>query len=191
MQIQIHAKNVEVSGRLRDYAEKKLTHLEKYLPNIARIDLELAQERQKQGGERAVAQVTLRHSRGMILRAEDKSQADMFAAIDLVMEKLNRQIGRYKGKRRRRAADRSEMIDVELIDAEALPEEAEVVEILPTIARRKQIEVSPMSEQEAMDQMELLGHSFFVFFNAETQEFNVLYRRDEGDMGVIIPIYGR
>lgn len=192
MQIQIHAKNVDVGQRLREYAEKKLSRLEKYLPNISRIDLELGQERRRQGPDVSVAQVTLRHSRGMILRAEDKSQTDLYAAVDMVLDKLNRQIGRYKGKRRRRAADRSEELDAELMGAELLPEEEnEASEEMMGIVRRKAIEISPMSEQEAIDQMEMLGHDFFVFYNAETQGLNVLYRRKEGDFGLIQPIFGR
>ncbi|MCC6974353.1 MAG: ribosome-associated translation inhibitor RaiA [Anaerolineae bacterium] len=192
MQIQIHAKNVDVGQRLHEYAEKKLARLEKYLPNISRIDLELGQERRRQGADVSVAQVTLRHSRGMILRAEDKSQTDLYAAVDMVLDKLNRQIGRYKGKRRRRAADRSEELDAELMGAELLPEEEdETSEEMMGIVRRKAIEISPMSEQEAIDQMEMLGHDFFVFYNAETQGLNVLYRRKEGDFGLIQPIFGR
>ena len=192
MQIQIHAKNVDVGQRLHEYAEKKLARLEKYLPNISRIDLELGQERRRQGPDASVAQVTLRHSRGMILRAEDKSQTDLYAAVDMVLDKLNRQIGRYNGKRRRRAADRSEELDAELMGAELLPEEEdETSEEMMGIVRRKAIEISPMSEQEAIDQMEMLGHDFFVFYNAETQGLNVLYRRKEGDFGLIQPIFGR
>lgn len=192
MQIQIHAKNVDVGQRLHEYAEKKLSRLEKYLPNISRIDLELGQERRRQGPDVSVAQVTLRHSRGMILRAEDKTQTDLYAAVDMVLDKLNRQIGRYKGKRRRRAADRSEELDAELMGAELLPEEEnEASEEMMGIVRRKAIEISPMSEQEAIDQMEMLGHDFFVFYNAETQGLNVLYRRKEGDFGLIQPIFGR
>ncbi|MBE2192755.1 MAG: ribosome-associated translation inhibitor RaiA [Anaerolinea sp.] len=192
MQIQIHAKNVDVGQRLHEYAEKKLARLEKYLPNISRIDLELGQERRRQGADVSVAQVTLRHSRGMILRAEDKTQTDLYAAVDMVLDKLNRQIGRYKGKRRRRAADRSEELDAELMGAELLPEEEdETSEEMMGIVRRKAIEISPMSEQEAIDQMEMLGHDFFVFYNAETQGLNVLYRRKEGDFGLIQPIFGR
>ncbi len=193
MQIQVHAKNIEISHRLNEYAEKKLSRLDRYLPNIVKVDLELAQERRRQGGDRAVAQLTVRHSRGTILRAEDKTQTDTFAAIDVVIDKMYRQISRYKGKRRRKTGERFESLEPELAAAEPLPElaEPETEEEVVGIVRRKRIEVTPMSEEEAIDQMELLGHDFFVFYNAGTGSVNVLYRRKEGDYGLIDPVFGR
>jgi len=193
MQIQVHAKNIEISHRLNDYAEKKLGRLDRYLPNIVKVDLELSQEHRRQGGDRAVAQLTVRHSRGTILRAEDKTQAEPFAAIDLVIDKMYRQISRYKGKRRRHAGDRFDVLEPELAAAEPLPDmdESESAEEIVEIVRRKRIEVTPMSEEEAIEQMELLGHDFFVFYNADTSSVNVLYRRKEGDYGLIDPILGR
>jgi putative sigma-54 modulation protein len=193
MQIQVHAKNIEISRRLNDYAEKKLNRLEHYLPNIVKVDLELSQERRRQGGDRAVAQLTVRHSRGTILRAEDKTQSDTFAAIDVVIDKMYRQISRYKGKRRRRAGERFEVLEPELAAAEPPPDvgESGSADEGVGIVRRKRIEVTPMSEEEAIDQMELLGHDFFVFYNAGTGSVNVLYRRKEGDYGLIDPIFGR
>jgi putative sigma-54 modulation protein len=192
MQIQLHAKNMEVTQKLKDYAERKLNRLDRYLPNISRIELELAQEHHRQGGDRAVVQLTVRHSRGTILRAEDKSQNDPFAAIDVTLDKMLRQISRYKGKRRRRAGERFEMLEPELAAAEeALPGETGEGGDLVEIVRRKRIEIPPMSEDEAVDQMELLGHDFFVFFNAMTGKVNVLYRRKEGNLGLIDPIFGK
>lgn len=193
MQIQVHAKNLEISRRLQDYAEKKLTRLDRYLPNIARVEIELTQERHRQGGDRAIAQITVRHSRGTILRAEDRTQGDPFAAIDLALDKMYRQISRYKGKRRRRAGDRFEALEPELAAAEPLPEGTpdEDEEETSIIARRKRIDLAPMSEEEAIDQMELLGHDFFVFFNDTTKAINVVYRRKHGDYGLIDPIFGK
>lgn len=192
MQIQLHAKNMEISRKLREYAEKKLARLDRFLPNIMRIDLELTQEHFRQGGDRAIAQITVRHSRGTILRAEDRSQNDPFAAIDVALDKMLRQISRYKGKRRRRTGERFEALEPELAAAEeALPGELAESAEMSDIVRRKRIEIQPMSEEEAVDQMELLGHDFFVFFNATTGKVNVLYRRKEGNLGLIDPIYGK
>jgi len=192
MQIQIHAKNVDLSDRLQDYADKKLNRLNRFLPNITRIELELAQERHKQGGDRSIAQITVRHSRGTILRAEDRTQNDPFAAIDVTLDKMLRQISRFKDKHRRRS---HAAVDFE--GAEPLPEaiEAETeansdganVDIL----RRKRIDVAPMGEEEAIEQMELLGHDFFVFFNVDVKAVNVLYRRKEGGYGLIDPVIGK
>lgn len=192
MQITIHAKNTSVSDRLQDYAEKKLGKLDRYLPNIAKIDLEIATERSRQGGDRSIAQLTVRHSRGTILRAEDKTQSEPYAAVDMVIAKMYRQISRFKGKRQRRG-DRAEL-EAEWAGAEPLPDEAALEaedEGTVGISRRKRIDIAPMSEEEAMEQMELLGHDFFVFYNTESKSINVLYRRKEGDFGLIDPIFGR
>jgi putative sigma-54 modulation protein len=188
MEIQIHTRNLDVSKRLREHVEKKLSRLDRYLPHIAEVRVDLAEEHQKRGGNRSVAQLTVRNSRGTILRAEDKSQGDIFAAVDMVVDKMYRQISRYKGKRRRRAGDRFETLEPELAAAEAVPIDAEESdESTVEIVRRKHVEMIPMSEEEAIDQMELLGHTFFVFYNAESGAVNVLYRRDDGGYGLLEP----
>ncbi len=187
MEIQINTRNLDVSKRLQEHVEKKLSRLDRYLPHISEVRVDLAQEHQKRGGDRSIAQLTVRNNRGTILRAEDKSQADIFAAIDVVIDKMYRQISRYKGKRRRRAGDRFESLEPELAAAEAVPIEAEDTEEAAVIVRRKQIEMIPMSEEEAIDQMELLGHDFFVFYNADSGSVNVLYRREDGGYGLLEP----
>ncbi len=187
MQIQIHSRNLTVNERLQDYVEKKLNKLDKYLPHIAEIQVDLSHEHQRRGGERAIAQLTVRNERGTILRSEDKKQADIFAAVDVAVDKMYRQISRYKGKRRRKAGDRFETLEPELASAEALPIEAEDTDELVDILRRKEIELTPMNEEEAIDQMELLGHDFFVFYNADSGTINVLYRREGGGFGLLQP----
>jgi putative sigma-54 modulation protein len=187
MQIQIHSRNLSVTQRLQEYVEKKLGKLDKYLPHIAEIQVDLSQEHQRRGGERAIAQLTVRNDRGTILRSEDKKQTDIFAAVDVAVDKMYRQISRYKGKRRRKAGDRYESLEPELAAAEALPLEAEDDDDLTDIIRRKEIELTPMSEEEAIDQMELLAHDFFVFYNAESGVVNVLYRREGGGFGLLQP----
>jgi len=189
MEIQIHARNLNVSQRLQDYVEKKLNKLDRYLPHISEVHVELANEHRRKGGDRPVAQLTVRNSKGTILRAEDKSQTDIYASIDTVVAKMYRQISRYKGKRRRRAGDRFEVLEPELAAAEAVPVEVAVEEEEETaeIMRRKQVELVPMSEEEAIDQMELLGHAFFMFYNANSGAINVLYRREDGGYGLLEP----
>lgn len=187
MQIHIHGRNLEITERLQEYAEKKINRLDRYLPYITETKLELSQERQRQAGDRAIAQITIRDERGTILRAEDKTQSDVFAAIDLAIDKISRQISRYKGKRRRRSGDKFDAMEPALAAAEAFPDEQDDDEETAEIVRRKQIDLMPMSEQEAMDQMELLGHDFFVFYNANTGTVNVLYRRKEGNYGLLEP----
>jgi putative sigma-54 modulation protein len=188
MEIQINSRNLNVNKRLQDYVEKKLNRLDRYLPHISEVRLDLANEHYRKGGDRSIAQLTVRNSRGTILRAEDKSQNDIFAAVDMVVDKMYRQISRYKGKRRRHAGDRFEAAEPELAAAEALPiEDTGETEEPVEIVRRKQIAMIPMNEEEAVDQMELLGHDFFVFYNANSGAINVLYRRQNGGYGLLEP----
>jgi putative sigma-54 modulation protein len=187
MEIQINTRNLDFSKRLKEHVEKKLSRLDRYLPHISEVRVDLAQEHQKRGGDRSVAQLTVRNSRGTILRAEDKSQGDIFAAVDLVVDKMYRQISRYKGKRRRRAGERFETLEPELAAAEAVPVEEEEADETAEIVRRKRVAMIPMSEEEAIDQLELLGHDFFVFYNAESGAVNVLYRREGGGYGLLEP----
>src|SRR5258708_3938967 len=189
MQIQIHARNLSVTDHIQDYVEKKLSRLDHYLPQISEVRVELAHEHMRKGGDRAIAQLTVRNGRGTILRAEDKKQTDIYAAVDMAVDKMYRQISRYKGKHRRRAGDRFAALEPDLAMAEAVPGEAEEEEEEEAggIVRRKQGDLAPMNAQEAIDQMELLGHDFFVFYNADTGKINVLYRREGGDFGLLDP----
>ncbi|HVO70893.1 MAG TPA: ribosome-associated translation inhibitor RaiA [Aggregatilineaceae bacterium] len=191
MDVQIHARNLEVTPHLRDYLDKKLNRLDRYLPNITQVQIDLAHEHHRQGGDQAVAQLTIRNSRGAILRAEDKKQTDIFAALDVVTDKMYQQISRYKGKQRRKAGDRFAVVEPELASAEAAPNEEGVAEEqIGQIVRHKQIELVPMNEDEAVEQLELLGHDFFMFFNAATGAVNVIYRRQDGNYGVLEPAVG-
>lgn len=181
MELTIKGKNVEVTDRLRDYVHNKIGRLDRYLPSIDEAWVELSVEGTKAAQDRQVCQVTVR-SNGTILRAEERSD-DMFASIDSVLDKMYRQIARYKGKRQNRWRGAG-------VTMEPLPiqfEEAEVEEEEASIVRTKRFAMTPMHPEEAVEQMELLGHDFFVFFNAEEGQINVLYRRKEGDYGLLQP----
>ena len=179
MELNIVGRNTEVSDALRDYVQKKVGRLDRYLPNIANAQVELSNQTAKSASDRHVVQVTLHTTNGTILRAEERS-SDMFASIDTVLDKINRQITRYKGKRhesRTRAPAQ---------EPEPLPdEESEDTESF--VVRRKTFSVRPMSEEEAIEQMELLGHDFFVFYNSRSETFNVVYRRKENGYGLLEP----
>lgn len=200
MEVMIRGENIKVTDGLQEYAEKKLSKLDRYMPNIAEIHVEIIRQNAKRGGVTTSAQITLRHARGAILRAEEKLTGDdrqtAHAVINKAVDKMYRQIERFKGKRRnnRKEPDRFIATMEELETVEDIPEEAydEYTEsddtlIYDDIVRRKDVPVSPMTELEAIDQMELLGHKFFMFFNSDTNSVNVLYRRDEGGYGVLIP----
>ena len=177
MELIIKGKNVDVTDRLRDYVEKKIGKLDRYLPTISEAWVELTTEETKAAGDRYVCQVTVR-SNGTILRAEERSD-DIFTAIDTVLDKMHRQIARYKGKRQNRWRGGA-------VEAEPLPIE-EVEEEGSRVVRVKRFPMAPMSIDEAVEQMELLGHDFFVFFHADEGRINVLYRRKTGDYGLLQP----
>ncbi|NDJ77183.1 MAG: ribosome-associated translation inhibitor RaiA [Chloroflexi bacterium] len=190
MELKIHARNLDLTPRLQDYIEKKVNKLDRYLPNIQEVRVDMAVEKRKQGEDMSIAQLTVRNERGVILRAEEKRQPDPYAALDLALDKMYRQIRRYKGKRKRKGAGRYAASEAELAAMEPLPLEHEIeeeAEDKTSIVRRKHVALVPMSEEEAIDQMELLGHDFFLFFNAETAQLGVLYRREDGNYGVLEP----
>jgi putative sigma-54 modulation protein len=184
MELILKGKNVEVTDRLREYVEKKIGKLDRYLPGITEAWVELSVEGTKAAQHRQVCQVTVR-SNGTILRAEERSE-DMFNAIDTVLDKMYRQIARYKGKREQRW--KGTPIPVEPLPAEFEAEaEAEATEEPTKIVRTKRFPMTPMLPEEAIEQMELLCHDFFVFYNADVGAVNVLYRRKGGDYGLLQP----
>ena len=180
MQIIIKGKNIEVTDWLREYVEKKIGKLDRYLPSISEARIELTVQKAKSADDRQVAQVTLR-SDGTILRAEERSD-DMFASIDSVADKLHRQIARFKDKRTRRGrAPHGEPVPLPEGEMDIEDEDEAAV------VRVKRFLVRPMLEEEAIEQMELLGHDFFLFYNADTDSMNVVYRRKDGNYGLLQP----
>lgn len=197
MDVAIYGRNFRVNDSLDDYARRKLHKLDRYLPNIRDVRVDLAREHTRQGEDFVTAQITIRHQRGAILRAEERDETDMEKAISRAIDKMYRQIQRFKGKRRIKGRERFVATMEELETAETIPdvEVFEEPEVAPPvdgaahadITRRKDVVVTAMNESEAIEQMELLGHSFFVFYNAGTGSINVLYRRDTGGYGVLVP----
>ena len=180
MQLIIQGKNIEITDWLREYVEKKAGRLDRYLPNIQEARVELSAQKAKNVQHRHVAQITIR-SNGIILRAEERSH-DIFASIDAVVDKMYRQIARYKGRRWGKRGHP---------EAEPLPVEVEEEETeRPRIVRVKRFLMTPMDPEEAIEQMELLGHDFFVFLNTETDTINVVYRRTDGNYGLLQPELG-
>jgi len=177
MRLQVKGKNLDVSDSIRSYAEDKLRRLERQLADPTQVELELSLERNPSIAANHVAEATI-WTKGPTLRAREAS-ADMRASIDQLVDKLERQVTRYREKRRpRRARDNGSNFQ----PAPAVFEESE-----PMIVKTKQFPVKPMSPEEAVLQLELVGHDFFVFQNAETGEVNVVYRRRDGNYGLIEP----
>ncbi len=182
VEVIINAKNMELTDRLQDYVQKKVGKLDRYLDIIddAKVDLTYAQTA-RSAKDRHVAQITLR-GKGVVLRAEDRTE-DIFASVDAVLDKLYRQIERYKGRRWRGRGDGRTAAD-----AAGVQPQTEVEDVTPEldIVRRKRHQLVPMDEHEAIEQMELIGHQdFFVFLNAATNQVNVLYRRRDATLGLI------
>ncbi len=177
MRLQVKGKNVEVSDSIRQYAQQKLGKLERQLADPTRVELELTVEKNPSISANHVAEATI-WTKGPILRAREAS-ADHKASIDQLVDKLERQVKRYREKRRARRV--SATVD------EPMPEDAIPIEAEPRIVKSKQFAVKPMSPEEAVLQLELVGHDFFVFQNAETMDVNVVYRRRDGAFGLIEP----
>jgi putative sigma-54 modulation protein len=188
--VAINGHDVNISTKLKEYIEKKVGKLDHYLPEIneARVDLS-AQRTARDADDRQVAQITVR-SRGTLLRSEERT-GDMFSAVDLALEKMQRQIERYKTKRRRGRGDGADLGEASLEAEAELEEPATETELMPTIVRRKNFQITPMTEMEAIEQMALLQHdNFFIFYNADTARINVLYMRKDGSLGLIEPEIG-
>ncbi|MGA8849824.1 MAG: ribosome-associated translation inhibitor RaiA [Dehalococcoidia bacterium] len=182
MKLQIIAKNnVEVSETLEAYVEKKIGKLGRYLPTIGEGKVEISREGTKLPEQRFTVQVTL-DSRGVLIRAQEKSK-DMRTAIDKLVDVLSKRIERYKGK----LYDKSRGVSFARQGAAI---EAEEIEAPKRVVKTKRFLVKPMPIDEAISQMELLGHDFFLFVDADTERLNLLYRREDGDYGLIEPEQG-
>ncbi|MBR7189110.1 MAG: ribosome-associated translation inhibitor RaiA [Clostridia bacterium] len=162
-----------VSDSLKARTEKKLSKLERYFSHEPEAIVRFKQQR----GGRNIAEITVSVS-GLILRAEENSN-DMYLSIDRAVDKLESQIRRYRTKMGKQLR-------------EPKPETAEVVEPVYEeasydVVRVKKFAVKPMEVDDAITQMELLGHNFFLFMNSENEKMNVLYRRNDGTYGLLIP----
>ena len=177
MRLQVKARNLEVSDAIRTYAEQKLGKLERHVDDLTLVELELAVEKNPSISASHVAEATV-WTKGPVLRAREASH-DMRSSIDQLSDKLLRQVKHYRERRSRRAS-RGDGIPTGGVPAMA--EDAE-----PQIVKTKQFAVKPMSPEEAVLQLELVGHDFFVFQNADSSDVNVVYRRKGGGYGLIEP----
>ncbi|WP_195573579.1 ribosome hibernation-promoting factor, HPF/YfiA family [Paenibacillus sp. 1001270B_150601_E10] len=177
MKFSIRGQNIEVTEALRDHVEKKLDRLERYFEAPPTSDVNVTLSVTK---DRHRVEVTILLP-GLILRAEDASR-DMYASVDAVVDKLERQIRKHKTKvnRKFRYDDSRKFFAEEPVPAGAAIDEDEL-----ELVRTKRFTFKPMDVEEAILQMDLLGHDFYVFKDAETREVNVVYRRQDGRYGLI------
>jgi putative sigma-54 modulation protein len=184
MKIQVRGKNLDVTESLRDYVEKKIGRLAKYFqtPSIRTVNVTLNVLKDLHAVE-----VTMPLDGGYVIRAEEKS-GDMYASIDLVAEKIERQIEKHKTKIAKRVRQEGVLDlfkEVEAAPVGALQDEADEDDVV----RTKRFAIKPMPLDEAILQMDLLGHDFYVFSNADTDEVNVVYKRKDGNYGLIEPTF--
>jgi len=190
MELTFRSRHVTVTDSLREYTSRKLSRLGRYLPLVDEVVVELKQE----GGENArryVVQLTV-NCNGTYLRAEERGPR-LLPAIDAAADILSRQVRRYKEKvyhndkhlKAKGAALAGKAAVAEEVEEEDEEEEKEI--ILGRVVRVKRFAVKPMTEEEAIEQMELLHHDFFLFFDADAGTYVLLYRRRDGDYGMIIP----
>jgi putative sigma-54 modulation protein len=181
MELQITGKNIELTPEIRQYIERKLGKLNRHLPNINESKVEIFEEKTKSPQQRFVVQMTV-DSRGTLLRSEERGE-DLFAAADRVASIMNRQIEHFKGKFSRKGKGNSSVKGEAQVETGEIPPGAKLVKV-------KRFTIKPMSAAEAISQMELLGHDFFLFFNADSEQANLVYRRNDGDYGLIEPELG-
>ncbi len=172
MKFNIRGQKLEITEAIRSYAEKKVSKLDKYFDSPEDLNVNIVI---KPKGVEQKVEVTISFKKS-IIRAED-SNKDLYAALDLVVDKLERQIRKNK-TRMKKSKDSIKMFNLEFeVKADETNE--------TTIVRRKNIEMKPMNEEEAILQMELIGHSFYVFKNIDTGITNVLYKREDGNYGIM------
>ena len=174
MQIQVTARKGEISQGIKEYAAKKLKKLERILPVIESVQITETKERAWY-----IIEITV-VANGLLVRGQERGD-DMRAVIDSVVDKLERQIKKYRGKlndRSRHAAGIGKVFGEMSLEESGGP---------GRIVRSKRFEMKPMSPDEAAAEMELLGHDFYLFINSESEEMNVIYRRADGNYGLIEP----
>lgn len=184
MVIHIKGKHVEVTDALENYIEKKLQKLDKYFHDIREANVILSVQRGMQ-----MVEVQLEGD-GILLRGEERRGNDMYASIDEVVEKLESRVKKFKGKRAGKSIDegpkeKNAIKDQQMEDAYGREQE-DTAELL-TVVRTKRFALKPMTPEEAAQQMELVHHTFFVFRNTDTEDVNVVYKREDGNYGLIEP----
>lgn len=173
MNLIVRGKNIPITDSLRDYVEKRIFKMERFLGEIEEAQATLSVEK-----DRHRVEVTIPLN-GFLLRGEEET-GDMYSSVDLVMDKLEKQVEKYKTRLIKKIKSRNlpEIVVSPVIQSE---------EEQPQIIRTKRFAIKPMTAEEAVMQMNLIGHSFFVFSNAESDEVNVVYRRKDGHYGLIEP----
>lgn len=193
MKTNLTARNIELGDRLRSQIERKLRRLDRITHPDAEASVELMVNASHAADSSQVAEVTLVNN-GTVLRST-AAGATLIAALDIVLDKLERQVVRTKERprsvRERRSDEAVSVLEREATKSVDSEEPAEAPPAGPSVVKTKRFDMQPMFEEDAIAQMEELGHAFFVFLDAETDEVAVVYRRRDGNYGVIQPVIRR
>lgn len=194
MELQIRTNGVKVTNGMREFIDRRMSKLDRLADRVTDATLELRSDKTRTGAEIATAQLTLRTGKH-VLRAEAED-AEVARAVDIAIDKLIRQVRKYNDKRtsrRKSTAPVSELVEPVPVEA-TLPEDfsfddsdGKNPELAAQIARTKVFQMDPMGVETAIEQMELIGHDFFFFKNADDEKFSVLYRRRDGSYGLLSP----
>ncbi|GET43526.1 ribosome hibernation-promoting factor, HPF/YfiA family [Microseira wollei] len=188
MKLVIHGRNIEITDAIREYVHQKIEKAANHFLNTTNeIDVHLSVARNPRIDSKQTAEVTV-YANGAVIRAEESSE-NLYASIDLVADKIARQLRKYKERR----LDKKTQTQVKTSDVvEQAPVETDLIgsrtpELPSEVVRTKYFAMPPMTIEEALEQLELVGHDFYMFRNAETGEINVIYERNHGGYGVIQP----
>ena len=185
MDIRIYSKNLDLNADAESYIQRKFDRLKRHMNQMSDAKLEVTRTSTRSQGPRVNAQMTLSVG-GYTLRGQDAG-ANVFAAVDGVTDIVDRQIRRFKTKVYRSEQHRKAIKDQPPIEAPVDLESEDALEEMGQLVRTKKFAMTPMSVEDAILQMEMLGHSFFLFFNMDSDQYNVAYRRQDGDYGLIEP----
>ena len=180
MELQITGQNMEVSPEVRRYAERKIGKLTRHFPNIIESIVEISQEKTRSPQQKFMVRASVTGN-GINLHSQERAE-DLLQAIDKIISVLDRQLERQKGKLYDKGKGNS------LARGEFKAETAPTFQ--PEVVKVKRFAMKPMSVVEAAEQMQILGHSFFFFLNTDSEEFNLLYQRQDGNYGLIEPDLG-
>lgn len=192
MEIKIHGRNVDITERIRSYVGRKFERLSRHLPQMMDATVEIKRTGSRSGKDRIVVQLTL-VVKGQVLRAQRRGST-VSEAVDTAVDVMDRQIRRYKGRRYRSHQDRKSLRNLSdglVSESEVEPPAPDDMEEMPIkVVRRKRFPMVRMTVDDAIAEMELLHHSFYLFRSVETGSYSVVYRREDGDYGLIEPIEG-
>ncbi|MDZ8023150.1 MAG: ribosome hibernation-promoting factor, HPF/YfiA family [Nostoc sp. DedQUE01] len=189
MKLVIHGKNIEITDAIREYVHQKIEKAVNHFQSITNeVDVHLSVARNPRINPRQAAEVTI-YANGSVIRAEESSE-NLYASIDLVADKIARQLRKYKERRQdhKTHAQPTEEVVAESVVTDLIGDRTP--ELPSEVVRTKYFSMPPMTLAEALEQLQLVGHDFYMFRNADTGEINVIYERNHGGYGVIQPRNG-